>query len=59
MGGTVESENAQVLEVAPGLEDGEYIFMARTKGHTTVRFMADGAVVAIANVEIGDQTGSR
>jgi hypothetical protein len=55
MSGDVTSDDPQVLEIAPGLSDHEYMFMARTVGSTQVHFTAGGGVVAIAHVTISAQ----
>lgn len=55
MSGTVSSDNPQLLEIAPGIGDHEYLFMARTVGSTQVRFTAGGAVIAIASVQVTAQ----
>lgn len=55
MSGSVTSENPQLLEIAPGILEHEYIFMARTVGSTTVRFAAGSSIVAIASVQVTAQ----
>ena len=55
MAGDVMSDDPSILEIAPGLAEAEYIFMARTIGSTTVRYMASGGVVSIARVTITPQ----
>lgn len=55
MGGDVISDGPTVLEVAPGIDSGEYIFMGRAVGTTTVRFLADGQVIAVARAEVTAQ----
>lgn len=55
MGGDVISDGPTVVEVTPGIDSGEFIFMGRTVGTTTVRFLADGQVIAVARAEVTAQ----
>lgn len=56
MGMEVSSDGPTTLEVASGIGANEFIFMGRAVGKTTVRFLADGEVIAIANAEVTPQT---
>lgn len=53
----VSSDSPGTLEIAPGIGANEFVFMGRSVGKTTVRFLADGQVVASANAEVTPQTG--
>ncbi len=55
MSSNVVSDGPTIIEIAPGLAAGEFIFMARTVGITTVKFLADGQVIAIAKAEVTPQ----
>ena len=55
MGVGVQSDNPELLDIAPGVGDHEFMFIARKVGTTSARFLADGDVVAIARVEIRAQ----
>jgi hypothetical protein len=55
MTGEVVSDSPSILEIAPGFGEAEFVFMGRTVGTTTVKFLADGQVVAIAKAEVTPQ----
>lgn len=55
MAGEVVSGDPLIIEIAPGIVDGEYFFLGRRIGETTVQFKADGQVVAIARARVTAQ----